>query len=168
MPEFQPNARQRGKHPCYALDDFAEGYVEAMFFTNGDTGDEREDLLNAMGVERLTKASVAKIADDCARFQAAAADLLAKAYAECDYDSAQAGRDFWFTRQGHGVGFWDRKPLDDSRALWRELGSPRVGEPGWAEYEKRRHPTLGDKLSAIAKTFGESYVETWRGWIHVR
>jgi len=25
-----------------------------------------------------------------------------------DYDEAQAGRDFWFTRCGHGVGFWDR------------------------------------------------------------
>ena len=25
-----------------------------------------------------------------------------------DFDREQAGRDLWYTRNGHGVGFWDR------------------------------------------------------------
>jgi hypothetical protein len=32
------------------------------------------------------------------------------------YEAIQAGRDFWFTRNHHGVGFWDRGlgPTGDS------------------------------------------------------
>lgn len=43
MPEFCLNESARTAHPFYALSDFAKGYVEAMFFTNGDTGDERDN-----------------------------------------------------------------------------------------------------------------------------
>lgn len=173
MPQFILNTPDRAPpakrpHPYYALDDFAKGYVEALFFTNGDTGDEREGRLNEMGVERLTRASVAKIKEDCDAFQAEHTGLLTLAYATGEYTPEQAGRDFWFTRQGHGAGFWDRGQLDDSRALWRELGRPRIGEPGWDEYTRRKGPTLGEKLSGAAKAFGECYVETWRGWVHVR
>ena len=168
MPQVQLNAAARGQHPYYALDDFAKGYVEAMFFTNGDTGDEREDRLNEMGVERLTRASVAMIEEVCDTFQTEHADLLMLAYAAGEYTPEQAGRDFWFTRQGHGTGFWAREQLDDSCALWRELGRPRIGEPGWDEYTRRKDPTLGEKLTEAAKALGECYVETWRGWIHVR
>jgi hypothetical protein len=69
----------------------------------------------------------------------AAADLLELAYAR-DYTEEQAGRDFWFTRQGHGTGFWDRDELEPEE--------------------------LGDKLSDRAKRFGEVYPEISRGWIY--
>lgn len=141
MPEFILN-KPRAAHPFYDLDTFAKGYVEAMFFTNGDTGDDNENLLNHLGTERLTKAAVARIAADCALFQKRAAVLLRHAYRSNAYDEEQAGRDFWLTRQGHGAGFWDREVLE------------------------RRN--LGRKLSDVAQRFGEAYVETNRGWIYVR
>lgn len=138
MPEFILNTPAR-KHAFDSLDEFARGYVEAMFFTNCDSGHENEFIANELGVERLTRASVATIKAQCDAFQAQAAELLKQAYERGDYDAEQAGRDFWFTRQGHGVGFWDRDQLDG---------------------------TLGDKLSAAARSFGESYVEIYRGWIY--
>lgn len=74
------------------------------------------------GFDDLSPGALAAIMRDCAAFKAKAADLLQVAY-DCpapdqpgfdelrtcpDYDETQAGRDFWFTRNGHGVGFWDR------------------------------------------------------------
>ncbi len=107
MPEFILNHPARRAHPFYALDDFAKGYVEAMFFTNGDTGDEREDLLNEFGIERLTRAAVESIAADCRAFLGYIMPDGCFAQQWIDraegYDMEQAGRDFWLTRQGHGV-----------------------------------------------------------------
>jgi hypothetical protein len=158
MPKFMLNDNAAASHPYYSLNTFAKGYVEAMFFTNGDTGDEREHLLNDWGVERLTRAAVARIKERCAEFEKRAADLLREAYervvhehvsggfslshAAYDYDEACAGRDFWFTSQGHGVGFWDRTALEAD--------------------------DLGRRLSDVAEEFGELYVDAYRGWIHVR
>lgn len=142
MPEFILSRPAR-KHPYYALDDFAKGYVEAMFFTNGDTGDEREYLLNELGVERLTRAAVKRIAADCRAFLSHimpdgcfVQQWINRAE---NYDMEQAGRDFWFTRQGHGVGFWDREELR--------------GE-------------LGAGLTAAAEAQGEVYPHVQRGWIY--
>jgi hypothetical protein len=61
-----------------------------------------------------------------------------------DAGSAEAafGHDFWLTRQGHGVGFWDREPL-------------RVG-----------NPSLGDLLTEEAKKVGECYHYQHAGWFY--
>jgi hypothetical protein len=45
---------------------------------------------------------IANAEKDCADFQAANAEDLT------EIDSAQAGHDFWLTRNRHGAGFWDR------------------------------------------------------------
>lgn len=141
MPKFCLN--DTGAQNAYdALDTFTKGYVEAMFFTNGDTGDEREFYLNELGVGKLTNEAVADIRADCQAFQRAASTELAEAYTRDGYGDEQAGHDFWFTRQGHGVGFWERKPLTAEG--------------------------LGDALSKHAKAAGEAYVETYRGWIYHR
>lgn len=99
------------------------------------------------GFSDLHPDSLEKIIADCARFQSDNAALLAEAYGHhfpartigdgslpdsrreaWDYDAAAAGRDFWFTRCGHGVGFWDRG-----------LGD------------------VGDKLSADCKAWGDAH-----------
>jgi hypothetical protein len=129
-------------HPFYSLNTFAKGYVEAMFFTNGDTGDDREDLLNEWGVERLTKEATANIVAACVAFEVSAADLLRLAYERDGYSEEQAGRDLWFTSQGHGVGYWDRDQLEADE--------------------------LGAKLTKAAKDFGEHEVTAYRGWIYFR
>ena len=144
-------AKRRAVHPFYDLDEFAQGYVEAMFFTNGDIGDEtRPDRLNEMGVSRLTRASVEKIKADCDSFQLENEPLLGAAlclepggegweYRREALDDRRLGQLFWYARQGHGVAFTDG---------------------GYAD-------CLRD-LQEAARAFGECYVEAWRGWIHVR
>lgn len=64
-----------------------------------------------------------------------------------DAGSAEAafGHDLWLTSQGAGVGFWDRKELEDG--------------------------DLGDRLTAALKTFQETINidhEQYRGWFYIR
>ena len=142
MPEFilkRPHWWPKGAPADNDLMDFACGYVEAMFFTNGDSGDDDEFSLNRLGAERLTAKSRASIIEECAKFLSRKArDVIAAAPG----DFEQAGRDFWFTRQGHGTGFWDR---DDD--VWPEPAR--------------------DYLGARAEEFGEACVFCLRGWIYV-
>lgn len=158
MPEFilntPPTATERSwsrdigrpikAHAFWSLDTFARGYVEAMFFTNGDTGDDRANLLNEWGVERLTNDSIASIARDCAAFEATIGSdgrtMREVLDSIEDYDDDRAGHDFWFTRQGHGVGFWCRDVLETDAA--------------------------SILLDTAAHAFGEIYVEAYRGWIY--
>lgn len=103
------------------------------------------DIPTDSGFGDIYPSSLARIIADCAEFEAKAADLLSQAYGNTfpartigdgslpdshrpawDYDAAAAGRDFWYTRNGHGVGFWDRDLPGD----------------------------LGDKLTEIAESFG--------------
>lgn len=111
MPEFiLDHGSADGAKTFRTLTEFQQGYVEAMFFTAD------EELVDAT-FEELSEEALAKVRGDCARFITAARDLLDKAYSDT-YDEAQAGRDFWFTRNGHGVGFWDRDlPGDLGEAL---------------------------------------------------
>src|SRR5258708_3551841 len=106
MPQFELS----GSHaPMFrALDWFTQGYIEALFFTN--EGPEDGQLGDA-GFNELAPEALAAIQADCAAFQAQSEALLEQAYAR-DYEPVQAGRDFWFTRNHHGAGFWDRVILD--------------------------------------------------------
>jgi hypothetical protein len=126
----------KGRTLFRALDSFTQGYVEAMFFTDTGTGDDEENGLQDATVEELAPCSVAAIVADCAAWQAANEALLSIAYQD-DYDEEQAGRDYWYTRNGHGVGFWDRKQLESYG-------------PGSSE-------TLGDRLSDACR-YSEKYV----------
>lgn len=168
MPEFCLNAPTRAVHPYYNLDSFARGYVEAMFFTNCDSGAEDEFIANRLGVERLTRGSVVAIAKDCAEFQQTAAPLLELAYCR-GYDPDQAGADFWFTRQGHGVGFWDRGLIDVNvyRLPDGELAMPDDSETDSDLLASGATPlgNLGRALSTVAKTFGECWPQIYGGWI---
>jgi hypothetical protein len=143
MPEFVLNRPHWW--PSAAPDDdadlryFACAYVEAMFFTNGDCGDEDDDSLNSLGAERLTKGAKLKIVYDCDRFLSWGVRKLITA---SPGDFEQAGHDFWLTRQGHGEGFWSR---DDD--VWPERAR--------------------DYLDARAKGFGEAHVYRQGGWIYV-
>lgn len=133
MPEFiLDHGTADAARKFFELDEFTRGYIEAAFFTNtgsGDDGDLEDASFSELSPESLKAAS-----DDCERFNLAADAWLFKAYTRGDmsYSSEQAGRDFWFTRCGHGVGFCDR-----------DLG------------------VTGDKLSEIARTFGN--VDMYRG-----
>ncbi len=134
MPEFILDTAGRVDQPGLLraliwgdLDAFTQGYVEALFFTCQENleidrlenhGDDRTS-----GFSDLAPEALARIIADCTAFRAAPAwvalldalgneelgdleaDLAAKG--GDPVPDTQAGRDFWYTRNGHGCGFWD-------------------------------------------------------------
>lgn len=116
MPEFQmplDDSEYAVQWQRAKIGYFAKGYFEAMFFTecHSDNPELEDATINDLSADAWEQSL-----KDCAAFQANLPKDshgrtyldLAYDYALIDYDSEQAGRDFWFTRNGHGVGFWDR------------------------------------------------------------
>lgn len=121
------------------------------------------------GFADLAPETLARIIADCAAFQERAAGLLALAYGETmpartfgdgtlpgshrpawDYDAEAAGRDFWFTRNGHGVGFWDREALNGDAPDALQIPNP--------DHKPYRTTSIGDNLSNLCgwrSAFGE-------------
>lgn len=121
MPEFElDHGGAEGSKAFDALDSFTQGYVTAMFFTATDWSDKDEsDNPNEhpdWTFADLSVQTLLRINADCAAFQKAGHDsyLAIENYEirhkqqEAGSDSIEAaGRDFWYTRNGHGCGFWD-------------------------------------------------------------
>jgi hypothetical protein len=89
-----------------ALPDLTKGFVEAMFFTR-----HGEDFPEGLPVSSLAPSAVRRINEECDAFSADnAADV---ALLSATFGARAVGRDFWYTRNGHGVGFWARTAWDD-------------------------------------------------------
>ena len=149
MPQFHLNDDHAPKS-YDDLNDFAKGYIEAMFFTNEGVDSETHGdyYLNELGVSRLTKKSLVAIARDCARFWTenetdlkAALELVPRSesfkYAKEELTETRLGHLFLYSRQGHGVGF-----TDDGNADCLE------------------------RLQEAGRNFSDAYVSTYRGWIY--
>jgi hypothetical protein len=106
-----------------ALPKFVQGYIEALFFTESAASCYTMENWNSEETQEAVREGQA---DGNLPSDAGFTDLH-HVYAG-DYSEIQAGRDFWFTRNGHGVGFWNR-----------DLGQ------------------VGDDLADIAREFGEVY-----------
>ena len=100
-------------------DQFIAAYLEAIDFT--ECGDDEQPPHGADLDPDFERGSVL----DCLAFFSRARCSLSDDHIE------QAGRDFWLTRNDHGVGFWDR---------------PEV-------YGKAR----AEMFTRMAKSFGEAY-----------
>lgn len=109
MPEYHIPLGDQQTWQC--LDAFTQGYWEAAFFTNQE---EIGDLTFA----DVAKSAWERAVEDCKKFQTDNAALLDRAYNRPGYGETRAGTDFWFTRNGHGTGYWDR---DELGALGDEL-----------------------------------------------
>jgi len=102
MPQFQMNPMTRVDfvRNLERFNEVYQGYIEAIYFTLDEdipteTPMASEAQLNAMS--------------DCADFMACCDSLaLLDRYEAAGGDWRQFGADFFFTRCGHGVGFWDR------------------------------------------------------------
>jgi hypothetical protein len=90
--ENPPPAREQ-------LDTFTRAYISAAFFTS--TVGEGEPMDKSYTSADLAPETRARMIADAERFQEENNDDLVEGSAE------QAGRDFWYTRNGHGAGFWD-------------------------------------------------------------
>lgn len=153
MPEFKMTGKDSPEFA--ALDDFTQAYIEAAFFTEEERlteemGEERPAVLINAGTlesrfykdsvpsfEMLAPETLAAMIADCAKFQTDNDLTIRQALHKgqgtirlMDNDHARAGADFWFTRNGHGCGFWD-------------------GD--WPE-------PYATELDNAAKTFGEVYL----------
>lgn len=135
MPQFVLEGRDEPEFKD--LGSFTQGYIEAMFFTENEPGTSRDDrymytgevdpewesrvaegqqkdIPGDYGFCDLAPETLTEIIRRCEEFQSfgKAGELLAQAYdlsAEgLAYTPERAGHDFWFTSEGHGVGFWDR------------------------------------------------------------
>ena len=155
MPEFVLDHGDAESAKVFrGLDSFTQGYIEAMFFTdeerlceesegrhimpdvavNLETMESRFVGGDSISFADLAPGALARIIDDCTAFQerySAALDEATDDNRIKGYDSEAAGRDFWYTRNGHGCGYWDG-----------DLGE------------------VGDVLTKAAKTFSEvdSYI----------
>jgi hypothetical protein len=127
MPEYHLDVNENYREWA-ALDEFTQGYIEAMFFTENspaysfsDIEEDREAWESALREGQsdgtipgdatfsdLAPETLAACIEDCRAFQEANAALLEQACEVDGYSMEGAGRDYWFTRNGHGVGFWDR------------------------------------------------------------
>jgi hypothetical protein len=91
-------------------DAMTSAYIEAIYFT--ETGDDGQPDPGAS----LTASTELEAWAACHRLRLACAGDLDLS----QYDPAQVGHDLWLTRNGHGVGFWDRPTVygeENSRIL---------------------------------------------------
>ena len=125
--------RYHGATERMHTDAFSRAYMVAALWSSVD--DDGEPLDKDRDVDDIDRATFGRMIRDCRAFQKKArADLRGNSdeYAHLKdrndlraISDEKAGHDFWLTRNGHGVGFWDRG-----------LGA------------------RGDRLSKIAETFG--------------
>lgn len=94
------------------FDPFLQGYLDAALFTTDENPPSGCDYVEsgraAEMYPSLPDYFIEQARKDCAAFTVANAELLNRAG-----DPWQNGSDFWYTRNGHGVGFWDRGYPDD-------------------------------------------------------
>lgn len=127
------------------LDAFTLAYVECALWSSHEYNEEGETgapLDANYSLQDLSDGLRLEIMQDCAAFQKDNAETLGEAYELYSHNpewshEAQAGHDFWLTRNGHGAGFWDRG----------------LGE-------------AGRKLTAAAKVYGSVDLQVFEGRIY--
>jgi hypothetical protein len=118
-----PKARFfRGPADSFGFAEFLQAYITAALWSSTDDSDVPLD--SNYGPHSLAPETRAAMRADCRKFY----DSHHAEWAP-EWSDEQAGHDFWLTRNGHGVGFWDRD-----------------------------HGDKGDRLSEAARAFGEVYL----------
>ena len=83
------------------LDVFARDYMlAALFTTDPDPGQGEYAEHDDWTIDNIAPEAYDAMVKDCLSFMDACWD-------DIHLDLAHAGRDFWYTRNGHGCGFWD-------------------------------------------------------------
>ena len=81
------------------LYDMVRGYLEAAVFTEHDN-----DSNDINADDQFSLEAVARATSDCAKFLHMTFDQVN--IADRKLGAGQFGRDLWFTRNRHGIGFW--------------------------------------------------------------
>ena len=113
----------------YKCHPFLRGYLDAALFTADENPPSGCDYVESGRASEMYPSLpdwfVNKAREACQKFRNENAELLLNAG-----DDWQYGADFWYTRNGHGVGFWDRGYPDE----------------------------VADPLTEACKKFGEHYL----------
>lgn len=111
-------------------DSFLQGYLDTALFTTDENPPSGCDYVESGRADEMYPSLpddfIEQARKDCAEFTVDNCELLNRAGSPW-----QNGSDFWYTRNGHGVGFWDRGYADE----------------------------IADPLTADCKRFGEAYLE---------
>jgi hypothetical protein len=118
------------------LPEFERGYFTCIFFMSDNDVGSGEYSNAEYRYQELHPANFTDQMEDCRLFQEKAKDLLEQAYEHHGYDADRAGNDFAYTRNGAGVGFWDRKEI-----LGKGLG--------------RRLTDIAEKFIEVSASFNE-------------
>jgi hypothetical protein len=93
---------------------FFDAYVECALWSSNDESAPSggEPLDRNYSASDIADETLQKMKTDCEQFQAQNDALLTQYYDELPVSEwgseAQAGHDFWLSRNGHGAGFFDR------------------------------------------------------------
>lgn len=113
------------------IDAFTRGYLEAALFTSDPRPRSGEWCeTDDWNIDAIDLASLEDAITVCREFQAAHGDDLGRLADDYGAVDVQHGADLWYTRNRHGVGYWDRG-YDDA---------------------------IADRLSAAARAYGEADV----------
>jgi|SRR5882672_618798 len=117
---------------------FEAAYIAAALWSSTDESrdDGGDPLDRNYGPADCSEELRMAISADCKAFLAAHYDDIAS-------DLAQAGHDFWLTRNGHGCGFWD----GDWRAAHRGEQGLRRGQPVRGRRRRHLRVTMIDRKS---------------------
>jgi len=110
----------------FAVTSVVRGYLSAALFADLEEGWDAD-------YENISDEMFDDAERECASFVDKCGLMHDRATAILGYDDFSFGCDFWFSRNGHGVGFWDREALKET----------------YGNMSK----TLGDNLHDIAKTY---------------
>lgn len=115
------------------LDEFTKAYIDAALWSSTDSnGSDSDDtpLDENYSESDLSAGCLKQMQDDCRTFQSEYGHLWENATTgrrEWGID-AQAGHDFWLTRNGHGAGFWDPEIYGDKSAEKLTKAANNFGE----------------------------------------
>lgn len=100
----------RGNRRMKNLDNFTLAYIVCALWSSCD--DNGEPLDSNYSIDDIEPESLELIIEECKEFQFSWANTLneyCELYQHSEYTGMSlAGHDYWLTRNGHGVGFWDR------------------------------------------------------------
>jgi len=121
------------------LDTFTQAYINCALWSTNDVSDEHggDPLDDNYDVGDFDPATLARMVADCKHFQEENEEDITT-YLGCRSPVEMAGQDFWLTRNGHGVGFWDSD---------------------WPE-------DVGKRLTEASEAYGEVYLYVENGKIY--
>lgn len=115
MPEFFPSLCPSG------VEEMIRGYLDTIEFTDAAYTDDE-----CHKADRFSDEAIAAARGVCEKFRSDNRGLYDVAIA-AGATEWQIGSDLWYTRNGHGVGFWERKIYDVLGPGERKLGDELSG-----------------------------------------